>query len=153
MPFLDQEFMDVAMSIDPAAKMAGPGRIEKQILRDAFADLLPERIVKRQKEQFSDGVGYGWIDSLRAHAESQVTDRQMANAQHRFPSNPPLTKEAYFYRTIFEEHFPLTACAETVPGGKSVACSTPEALAWDAAFAALNDPSGRAVKGVHAAAY
>jgi asparagine synthase (glutamine-hydrolysing) len=152
-PFLDQRFMDVAMSIDPAAKMAGPGKLEKQILRDAFADLLPERIAKRQKEQFSDGVGYGWIDSLRAHAESHVSDRQMANAQHRFPVNPPLTKEAYFYRTVFEEHFPLTACAETVPGGKSVACSTPEALAWDAAFAALNDPSGRAVKGVHAAAY
>jgi asparagine synthase (glutamine-hydrolysing) len=152
-PFLDQKFMDVAMSIDPAAKMAGPGRIEKQILRDAFADLLPERIAKRQKEQFSDGVGYGWIDSLRAHAESHVTDRQMANAHHRFPHNPPLTKEAYFYRSIFAEHFPHAACAECVPGGKSVACSTPEALAWDASLAAVTDPSGRAVRGVHAASY
>ena len=152
-PFLDQKFMDVAMSIDPAAKMAGNGKLEKQILRDAFADLLPERIVKRQKEQFSDGVGYGWIDSLRAHAESHVTDRQMASAHHRFPHNPPLTKEAYYYRTIFAEHFPHLACAEAVPGGKSVACSTPEALAWDASLAAVTDPSGRAVRGVHAAAY
>ena len=152
-PFLDQRFLDAAMSIDPAAKMAGGGRMEKQILRDAFADLLPERIVRRQKEQFSDGVGYGWIDALRAHAEAHVTDAAMADAPARFPHNPPPTKEAYLYRTLFAEHFPLGGCAECVPGGKSVACSTPEALAWDASLAAVTDPSGRAVRGVHQAAY
>jgi asparagine synthase (glutamine-hydrolysing) len=152
-PFLDQRFLDVAMAIDPAAKMAGGGRMEKQILRDAFADLLPERVAKRQKEQFSDGVGYGWIDALRAHAEAQVTDAEFEDAPTRFPHNPPLTKEAYFYRSLFAEHFPLAACAECVPGGKSVACSTPEALAWDPALAAVTDPSGRAVRGVHVAAY
>lgn len=152
-PFLDQHFLDVAMAIDPAAKMAGGGRMEKQILRDAFADLLPERIVKRQKEQFSDGVGYGWIDALRAHAERQVTDAELEGASTRFPHNPPLTKEAYLYRSLFAEHFPLPACAECVPGGKSVACSTPEALAWDPSLGAVTDPSGRAVRGVHVAAY
>jgi asparagine synthase (glutamine-hydrolysing) len=152
-PFLDQRFLDVAMSIDPAAKMAGPGRMEKQILRDAFADVLPELVVKRQKEQFSDGVGYGWIDMLRAHAEAVVSDEALAGAADRFPYNPPPTKEAYLYRTIFEEHFPLESCATCVPGGKSVACSTPEALAWDATLAAVTDPSGRAVRGVHVSAY
>lgn len=152
-PFLDQRFLDVAMSIDPAAKMAGAGRMEKQILRDAFADLLPARVTQRQKEQFSDGVGYGWIDTLRAHAEAQVTDRALATAHHRFPHNPPPTKEAYLYRSLFEEHFPHPDCAACVPGGKSVACSTPEALAWDASLASVTDPSGRAVRGVHQAAY
>jgi asparagine synthase (glutamine-hydrolysing) len=152
-PFLDREFLEVAMSIDPAAKMAGNGRIEKRVLREAFADLLPPAIAWRQKEQFSDGVGYGWIDSLRAHAESQVTDRQLATAGYRFPHNPPETKEAYFYRAIFAHHFPLESCAACVPGGKSVACSTPEALAWDASLAAVTDPSGRAVRGVHASSY
>jgi asparagine synthase (glutamine-hydrolysing) len=151
-PFLDKEFMDVAMSIDPAAKMAGPGRMEKHILREAFQDVLPASVAWRQKEQFSDGVGYSWIDSLKAHAEAQVSDQELANARFRFPHNTPDTKEAYFYRTIFEEHFPLDSCAACVPGGKSVACSTPEALAWDAAFAGAADPSGRAVRGVHVAA-
>jgi asparagine synthase (glutamine-hydrolysing) len=152
-PFLDKEFLDVAMSLDPAVKMAGRGRMEKHVLREAFADVLPASVAWRQKEQFSDGVGYGWIDSLRAHAEAQVSDREMENAHYRFPHNPPATKEAYFYRTIFAEHFPLDACAECVPGGKSVACSTPEALAWDASLQAVTDPSGRAVRGVHASAY
>lgn len=152
-PFLDKEFMDVAMAIDPALKMAGQGRIEKRVLREAFADALPESVLWRQKEQFSDGVGYGWIDSLRAHAEAQIGDRDLARAQYRFPYNTPTTKEAYLYRAMFEEHFPLDACAECVPGGPSVACSTPEALAWDASLAAVTDPSGRAVRGVHASAY
>ncbi len=152
-PFLDKDFMDVAMSIDPAAKMMAPGRIEKQILRDAFADMLPPAILERQKEQFSDGVGYGWIDGLRDHAEQHVSSRDLANAAFRFPYNPPATKEAYLYRTMFEEHFPLDSCAACVPGGKSVACSTPEALAWDSSFAAVADPSGRAVRGVHQQSY
>jgi asparagine synthase (glutamine-hydrolysing) len=152
-PFLDKEFMDVAMSLDPAVKMAGPGRMEKQILREAFEDTLPASVAWRQKEQFSDGVGYSWIDSLKAHAEEQVSDRELANAAFRFPYNTPDTKEAYFYRAIFDEHFPLPSCAECVPGGKSVACSTPEALAWDATLSAVTDPSGRAVRGVHQSAY
>ena len=152
-PFLDKEFMDVAMTLDPAAKMAGPGRMEKQILREAFEDVLPASVAWRQKEQFSDGVGYSWIDSLKAHAEAQVSDRELENAAYRFPYNTPETKEAYFYRAIFDEHFPLQSCAECVPGGKSVACSTPEALAWDATLSAVTDPSGRAVRGVHQSAY
>ncbi|MBV9774955.1 MAG: asparagine synthase B, partial [Gemmatimonadetes bacterium] len=152
-PFLDREFLDVAMGIDPAAKMAGPGRMEKHVLREAFADALPASIAWRQKEQFSDGVGYGWIDSLRVHAEEQVSERELAGARYRFPYNTPTTKEAYFYRSLFAEHFPLDSCAECVPGGPSVACSTPEALAWDASLAAVTDPSGRAVRGVHVSAY
>ena len=152
-PFLDLEFMDVAMSLPPEAKMIKDGRLEKQILRDAFADLLPESIAKRQKEQFSDGVGYSWIDQLRAHAEQKVSDQDMDRAAFRFPVNTPDTKEGFFYRTIFEEHFPSEAAANCVPSGKSVACSTPEALAWDASFADQADPSGRAVKGVHEDAY
>jgi asparagine synthase (glutamine-hydrolysing) len=152
-PFLDRDFLDVAMGMDPAAKMAGPGRMEKHLLREAFADLLPASVAWRQKEQFSDGVGYGWIDSLRAHADAQVSDAEMAQAEVRFPHNPPATKEAYFYRALFAEHFRLDSCAECVPGGRSVACSTPEALAWDASLSAVTDPSGRAVRGVHASAY
>jgi asparagine synthase (glutamine-hydrolysing) len=152
-PFLDRDFVDVAMAMDPAAKMAGPGRMEKHLLREAFADELPASVTWRQKEQFSDGVGYGWIDSLRAHAQAQVSDGEMAGAAERFPHNPPATREAYFYRALFAEHFPLDACAACVPGGRSVACSTPEALAWDASLSAVTDPSGRAVRGVHAAAY
>jgi asparagine synthase (glutamine-hydrolysing) len=152
-PFLDKEFLDVAMSIDPAQKLARDGKMEKHILREAFARDLPESIAWRQKEQFSDGVGYGWIDSLRAHAEAVVTDQSMANARFRFPYNTPTTKEAYLYRAMFEEHFPLDCCAECVPGGKSVACSTPEALAWDVSLQGVADPSGRAVKGVHVSAY
>jgi asparagine synthase (glutamine-hydrolysing) len=127
--------------------------MEKRILREAFADHLPGVVLKRQKEQFSDGVGYAWIDGLKAHAESRISDRDMDNARFRFPHNTPDTKEGYLYRSIFEEHFPLPSAAETVPGGKSVACSTPEALAWDEAFKDLNEPSGRAVRGVHKAAH
>ncbi len=152
-PFLDQRFLDVAMAMDPGAKMPRDGRMEKQILRDAFADLLPASIVRRQKEQFSDGVGYGWIDALRAHAERSVTDAQLAAAAKRFPQNAPDTKEAYVYRALFEGHFPLPSCAACVPGGKSTACSTPEALAWDPALARSADPSGRAAAGIHVAAY
>ena len=152
-PFLDREFLDVAMGMDPAAKMGGQGRPEKRILREAFADLLPASIVWRQKEQFSDGVGYGWIDALRAHADSRVSDAELAAAAYRFPVNPPATKEAYLYRSLFEERFPLASCAECVPGGPSVACSTPEALAWDPALGQVTDPSGRAVRGVHRQAY
>ncbi|QSX76299.1 asparagine synthase B [Lysobacter arenosi] len=156
-PFLDVEFLDVAMRMDAQYKMAGPGpdgtrRIEKSILREAFDGYLPESILWRQKEQFSDGVGYGWIDGLKAHAQAQVSDRVFAAAASRFPVNPPQTKEAYLYRHIFEQFFPSAACAETVPGGKSIACSSPAAIAWDAAFATMADPSGRAVAGVHQAA-
>ncbi|HEX7324990.1 MAG TPA: asparagine synthase B [Rhodanobacteraceae bacterium] len=148
-PFLDLEFVDVAMGIDAAAKMAGPGRIEKAVLREAFAGALPDAILWRQKEQFSDGVGYGWIDGLKAYAARSVTDREFAGAATRYPVNPPETKEAYCYRRIFEKCFPGDACARTVPGGRSIACSTPAALAWDPAFAGMADPSGRAVRGVH----
>jgi len=148
-PFLDLEFIDVAMGLDAAHKMAGGGRIEKRVLREAFAGALPDTILWRQKEQFSDGVGYGWIDGLKAHAEQAVSDREFAAAAARYPFNTPATKEAYFYRRIFEQHFPGEVCAATVPGGKSIACSSPAALAWDPAFANAADPSGRAVKGVH----
>ena len=151
-PFLDKEFLDVAMSIDPAAKMPAGG-IEKRILREAFSDYLPPEILWRQKEQFSDGVGYSWIDALKDHAEAAVTDRQLTNARFRFPWNPPPDKEAYLYRRIFESHFPLPDAARCVPGGPSVACSTPEALAWDEGLAKTIDPSGRAVAGVHRAAF
>ncbi len=153
-PFLDREFLDVAMRMDAAHKMvrkgdAGPQRMEKGVLRQAFDGYLPEQILWRQKEQFSDGVGYGWIDGLKAHAEAQVSDRELAAAGKRFPVNPPQTKEAYFYRSVFERFFPGQAAAETVPGGKSIACSSPAAIAWDASFANMADPSGRAVAGVH----
>ena len=148
-PFLDVEFMDVAMRMDAQHKMSGGGRIEKAVLREAFEGTLPQEILWRQKEQFSDGVGYGWIDGLKAHAEAHVSDADFASAAQRFPVNPPQTKEAYFYRCIFEETFPGDACANTVPGGKSIACSSPAAIAWDAAFATMADPSGRAVAGVH----
>ena len=150
-PFLDREFMDVAMRMDAGFKMVdkASGRIEKAVLRQAFEGYLPKEILWRQKEQFSDGVGYGWIDGLKAHAEAHVTDRELAAADKRFPHNPPQTKEAYFYRTIFERYYPSPAAAETVPGGKSIACSSPAAIAWDASFASMADPSGRAVAGVH----
>ena len=153
-PFLDVEFMDVAMRMDAQYKMAGIGpdgarRIEKAVLREAFAGYLPDAILWRQKEQFSDGVGYGWIDGLKAHAEAHVSDREFAAAARRFPVNPPQTKEAYCYRRVFEQSFPGAACAATVPGGKSIACSSPTAIEWDAAFANAADPSGRAVAGVH----
>ncbi|WP_045727896.1 asparagine synthase B [Xanthomonas sp. GPE 39] len=153
-PFLDVEFLDVAMRMDAQYKMAGVHadgrkRIEKAVLREAFEGYLPESILWRQKEQFSDGVGYGWIDGLKAHAQTQVSDRELAAADKRFPVNPPQTKEAYYYRSLFERAFPTPAAAETVPGGKSIACSSPAAIAWDASFAAMADPSGRAVAGVH----
>lgn len=148
-PFLDLEFIDVAMGLDAKYKMAGNGRIEKAVLRDAFVGALPDSILWRQKEQFSDGVGYGWIDGLKDHAEQAVSAREFAAAAARYPFNTPATKEAYVYRRLFEQHFPGEACAATVPGGKSIACSSPAALAWDPAFANAADPSGRAVKGVH----
>ena len=148
-PFLDKEFMDIAMRINPEAKMAKDGRMEKWIVRKAFEDLLPESVVWRQKEQFSDGVGYGWIDSLKKVTSEAVSDEQMSHAAERFPINPPMNKEEYYYRSIYEEHFPSQSAARCVPSVPSVACSTAEALAWDASFRNLNDPSGRAVKHVH----
>ena len=152
-PFLDKEFLDVAMRLNPAIKMC-PGReIEKKVVRDAFADMLPESVAWRQKEQFSDGVGYNWIDTLKAVTTAAVSDEQMRKAAERFPVNTPMNKEEYYYRTIFEEHFPGTSAAKSVPSVPSVACSTAEALAWDASFQGKNDPSGRAVAGVHTEAY
>lgn len=152
-PFLDKEFLDVAMRLNPAAKMCPGHTIEKKIVREAFAPLLPEAVAWRQKEQFSDGVGYSWIDTLKAVTAAAVTDEQMAHAAERFPINPPQNKEEYYYRSIFEEHFPSASAARSVPSVPSVACSTVEALAWDASFRNLNDPSGRAVAGVHEQAY
>ena len=152
-PFLDKEFLDVAMRLNPEAKMC-PGKvIEKKIVREAFADLLPEAVAWRQKEQFSDGVGYSWIDALKAMTAEAVSDEEMAHAAERFPINPPLNKEEYFYRSIFAEHFPSDSAARSVNQEASVACSTSVALEWDAAFRGQNDPSGRAVKGVHEQAY
>ena len=148
-PFLDKEFLDIAMRINPADKMCPGDTIEKRVVREAFSDMLPESIVWRQKEQFSDGVGYSWIDTLKKIASESVSDEQMAHAAERFPINTPMNKEEYCYRSIFEEHFPSESAARSVPSVPSVACSTAEALAWDKAFANLNDPSGRAVKGVH----
>ena len=164
-PFLDKEFLDVAMRTNPKAKMcsvlpasrsgeADPkASIEKRIVREAFEDMLPEEVAWRQKEQFSDGVGYSWIDTLKQITEQQVSDEQMAHAAERFPINPPRCKEEYYYRSIFEEHFPSESAARSVPSVPSVACSTAEALAWDKAFQGKNDPSGRAVAGVHEKAY
>lgn len=151
-PFLDKEFMDIAMTINPKDKMITPERMEKWVLRKSFEDLLPESIAWRQKEQFSDGVGYSWIDTLKQVAEDEVTDEMMANAKFRFPINVPMSKEEYRYRTIFESHFPSDSAASCVPSVPSVACSTPVALEWDEAFKNANDPSGRAVK-VHETAY
>ncbi|HQV00977.1 MAG TPA: asparagine synthase B [Bacteroidia bacterium] len=152
-PFLDKEFMDVAMQLNPADKMSGPDKMEKWILRKAFEDYLPKEIAWRQKEQFSDGVGYSWIDTLKEVAAKTVSDDELANAKFRFPVNPPMSKEEYRYRCIFTEHFLSDQAAACVPSVKSVACSTPEALAWDASFQNLNDPSGRAVKSVHNQSY
>ncbi len=148
-PFLDKEFLDVAMRTNPAAKMCKGKEIEKRIVREAFADMLPDAVAWRQKEQFSDGVGYSWIDTLKSITADMVSDEQMAHAAERFPINPPRNKEEYYYRTIFAEHFPSDSAALTVPSVPSVACSTAEALAWDAAFANVNEPSGRAVTDVH----
>ena len=152
-PFLDKEFLDVAMGMNPVLKMCPDKTIEKKVVRDAFADLLPEEVAWRQKEQFSDGVGYSWIDTLKQITASAVSDEQMAHAAERFPINPPQNKEEYYYRSIFAEHFPSDSAARSVPSVPSVACSTAEALAWDASFKNQNDPSGRAVAGVHEQAY
>ena len=148
-PFLDKEFLDVAMTIDPSYKMCPGKEIEKKVVREAFSDMLPEEIAWRQKEQFSDGVGYSWIDTLKEVTASAVSDEQMAHAAERFPINPPRNKEEYYYRSIFAEHFPSDSAARSVPSVPSVACSTAEALAWDAAFKNMNEPSGRAVKDIH----
>jgi asparagine synthase (glutamine-hydrolysing) len=157
-PFLDPEFMEVAMSIDPAHKMIrkaspgegpGAGKMEKYILRKAFDGWVPDEVLWRQKEQFSDGVGYSWIDSIKAFAEKEVSDSAMANARHRFPVKTPPTKEAYWFRSIFEEHFKNPSAVDLVPDGPSVACSTPTAIKWDAAWATMADPSGRRVRDVH----
>ncbi len=152
-PFLDKEFLDVAMRLNPKLKMCPGKTIEKKIVREAFADMLPESVVWRQKEQFSDGVGYSWIDTLKQITAEAVSDEQMAHAAERFPINPPMNKEEYYYRSIFEEYFPSDSAARSVPSVPSVACSSAEALAWDASFKNLNDPSGRAVAGVHEEAY
>ena len=152
-PFLDKEFMDVAMRLNPADKMAGNGKIEKHILRQAFEDYLPSEIAWRQKEQFSDGVGYNWIDTLKEIASEKVTDEQMENVATRFPIQPPMTKEEYHYRSIYNELFPSDSAALCVPSVKSVACSTPIALEWDEAFKKNADPSGRAVSSVHEKGY
>jgi asparagine synthase (glutamine-hydrolysing) len=152
-PFLDKNFMDVAMRINPEDKMCGNGKMEKAILRESFEGYLPKEILWRQKEQFSDGVGYSWIDGLKAHVESLVTDQQLENAHIRFPVNTPDNKEGYYYRTVFEDKYPLATAADCVIGGKSVACSTEEALAWDESFQNNADPSGRAVLSVHNESY
>jgi len=158
-PFLDKDFIKAAMDIDPEFKMIkhDEGRIEKWILRKAFDDeenpYLPKHILYRQKEQFSDGVGYGWIDGIKDHAAKHVTDKMMFNASHIFPFNNPNTKEAYYYRMIFERFFPQNSARLTVPGGPSVACSTEKAIEWDASWSGNLDPSGRAALGVHVSAY
>ncbi len=153
-PFLDKKFLDVAMSMDPKDKMCGSnGKIEKHVVRAAFEGYLPDEVLWRQKEQFSDGVGYSWIDSLKEHAEKEISDQQMDSKHFRFPHNTPETKEAYLFRSLFEEHFPQSAALKCVPGGKSVACSTPEALLWDKELENTIDPSGRAVAGVHDQSY
>ena len=152
-PFLDKEFMDVAMRINPKDKMSGNGKMEKWVLRKAFEEYLPESVAWRQKEQFSDGVGYSWIDSLKEVTAKAVTDDQLKNAKFRFAVNPPMTKEEYYYRSIFAEHFPSDQAAACVPSVPSVACSTPEALAWDKSFSEMVDPSGRAVKSIHNQGY
>ena len=152
-PFLDKEFLDVAMRIDPQYKMCPGKTIEKKIVREAFSDMLPESVIWRQKEQFSDGVGYSWIDTLKAVTAEAVSDTEMEHAADRFPINTPRNKEEYYYRSIFEEYFPSESAARSVPSVPSVACSTAEALAWDKAFQNMNEPSGRAVAGIHEEAY
>jgi asparagine synthase (glutamine-hydrolysing) len=152
-PFLDKEFLDVAMRLNPADKMITPDRIEKWVVREALGDYLPKRIAWRQKEQFSDGVGYSWIDTLKERAQRMISDDQLANAEYRFSINPPMSKEEYLYRSIFTEFFPSDAAAATVPSVPSIACSTAEALAWDESFKNMTDPSGRAVSNVHLDGY
>ena len=144
-PFLDKDFMDVAMSINPKDKMISEQRMEKWVLRKAFEDLLPKEVAWRQKEQFSDGVGYSWIDTLKEMVENEISNEIFTNASQKFPVNPPMNKEEYYYRNIFESHFPSKAAAESVPSVPSVACSSPVALKWDASFQGKNDPSGRAI--------
>ncbi len=152
-PFLDKEFMDTAMRLNPEDKMAKGDKMEKWVLRKAFESYLPASVAWRQKEQFSDGVGYSWIDSLKELVKTKVTDDEQQNAKFRFPINPPMSKEEYYYRSIFSEHFPSDSAASCVPSVPSVACSTPEALAWDESFKNVNDPSGRSVKSIHTEAY
>ncbi|RRO17941.1 asparagine synthase B [Flavobacteriaceae bacterium 14752] len=152
-PFLDKEFIDVAMSINPEDKMIKDGRIEKWVLRKAFEDLLPQEVAWRQKEQFSDGVGYSWIDTLKEKVNQEVSDEQLKNAHFKFPYQPPKSKEEFYYRSIFAEHFPSQTAAKTVPSVPSVACSSEVALEWDASFKNMNDPSGRAVSNVHTESY
>lgn len=152
-PFLDKEFIDVAMRINPKDKMINGERMEKWVLRKAFEDMLPKSVVWRQKEQFSDGVGYSWIDTLKEMVNDKISDHQFENAHHRFPIQTPTSKEEFYYRSIFEEHFPSDTAALSVPSVPSVACSSPVALAWDESFKNMNDPSGRAVARVHSDAY
>ena len=152
-PFLDKEFMDVAMRINPQDKMINGERMEKWVVRKAFEDLLPESVAWRQKEQFSDGVGYSWIDTLKEMVKYEVTDEQLANAKYKFPIQTPISKEEFYYRSIFAEHFPSDAAALSVPQEASVACSTKIALEWDESFKNMNDPSGRAVAKIHSDAY
>ena len=152
-PFLDKEFMDVAMRLNPKDKMITPDKMEKWVLRKTFEKYLPESVAWRQKEQFSDGVGYSWIDNLKELVALAVSDDQMKNAHYRFPIHTPQNKEEYHYRTIFESHFPSDTAAKTVPSVPSIACSTPIALEWDESFKIMNDPSGRAVINVHDEAY
>ena len=151
-PFLDKKFLDVAMRLNPQDKMCGNGKMEKYILRECFESYLPASVAWRQKEQFSDGVGYSWIDTLKETANQQISDQMLANAHFRFPYNTPNSKEGYLYREIFEELFPVPSAAECVPGGPSVACSSAKAIEWDESFKKMDDPSGRAV-GVHQSAY
>jgi asparagine synthase (glutamine-hydrolysing) len=152
-PFLDKEFMDVAMSINPQDKMINGERMEKWVLRKAFEEMLPESVTWRQKEQFSDGVGYDWIDTLKEMVDSEVSDEQLKNAKYKFPIQTPSSKEEFYYRSIFAEHFPSDTAALSVPSVPSVACSSPIALEWDESFKNMNDPSGRAVANVHDDAY
>lgn len=152
-PFLDKEFMDVAMSINPTDKMINGERMEKWVIRKAFEDYIPASVAWRQKEQFSDGVGYSWIDTLKELVEKEVTDEQMQNAQYKFPIQTPTSKEEFYYRSIFAEHFPSTAAALCVPSVPSIACSSPIALEWDESFRNQNDPSGRAIKSIHQDGY
>ena len=152
-PFLDKEFIEVAMNINPEDKMINKDRIEKWVIRKAFEEYLPDEVLWRQKEQFSDGVGYSWIDSLKDLVSKEITDEQMESASKKYPINPPQNKEEYYYRTIFEEHFPSDAAAKSVPSVPSVACSSPEALKWDESFQNQNDPSGRAISNVHKKSY
>jgi len=150
-PFLDKDFIDVAMRLNPQDKMCIDGKMEKWILRKAFdnGEYLPEEVLWRQKEQFGDGVGYSWIDSIKDHVEQEVSTQQFNTGEFRFPINTPDTKEGYYYRSIFEGYFPQESAAKCVPGGKSIACSTVEALEWDESFNQMADPSGRSVQSVH----